>query len=214
MTTGTRGTGESNAWDGSRGRLLSRRGRLPALGLLAGVLALEPALTVPFVARGQTRSSSTPPPTIPVPTVTLYAGTPPAVPTVRIPRPTPTAAPRRVRRHTVRRHAKRHRVAKRAPTPTPTPRPRQWWIVGYLTSYCPGSAGSLSASGVPVHYGMLANNYYAFGTRVRIPILGMIGTVEDRFGGDAAWNQFDVWSPSCFGTPTGYFKVAIIGRHR
>ena len=87
---------------------------------------------------------------------------------------------------------------------------RQTWIWAYLTSYCPGSAGWLSSSGRAVFYGMLANNFYAFGTHVYIPVLGMTGVVEDRQG-DYTWNHFDVWSPSCYSTPTGYFRVAVVG---
>jgi hypothetical protein len=63
---------------------------------------------------------------------------------------------------------------------------------------------------MPVFYGMLANDYYAFGTRVYMPVLGITGVVEDRFGGFNSWNHFDVWSPVCYGTPTGWFKVAIV----
>lgn len=87
---------------------------------------------------------------------------------------------------------------------------RQNWILAYLTSYCPGSAGWLSSSGASVFYGMLANNYYAFGTRVYLPILGITGVVEDRMAAGSAWDQFDVWSPVCYGTPTGWFKVAVV----
>jgi hypothetical protein len=85
------------------------------------------------------------------------------------------------------------------------------WMWAFLTSYCPGSAGLLAASGQFVFYGMLANDYFPFGTRVYLPVLGMTGVVADRFGGAIPWNHFDVWSPSCYGTPTGWFKVAILG---
>ena len=83
------------------------------------------------------------------------------------------------------------------------------WITAYLTSYCPGSAGWLSSSGMPVFYGMLANNFYPFGTHVYMPVLGITGVVEDHLGGFPSWNHFDVWSPTCYGTPTGYFPVAV-----
>jgi hypothetical protein len=83
------------------------------------------------------------------------------------------------------------------------------WITAYLTSYCPGSAGWLSSSGMTVFYGMLANNYYPFGTHVYMPVLGITGIVEDHLGGFASWNHFDVWSPTCYGTPTGFFPVAV-----
>ncbi len=85
----------------------------------------------------------------------------------------------------------------------------QQWIWAYLTSYCPASAGSVSSSGQLVFYGMLANDYYAFGTRVYLPVLGITGVVEDRVGAFISWNHFDVWSPICYSTPTGYFRVAV-----
>jgi hypothetical protein len=87
---------------------------------------------------------------------------------------------------------------------------RRSWILAYLTSYCPGSAGWVSSSGLTVFYGMLANDFYSFGTRVYIPVLGITGVVEDREA-DASWNHFDVWSASCYSTPTGWYKVAVLG---
>lgn len=86
------------------------------------------------------------------------------------------------------------------------------WIMAYLTSYCPGSAGWVASSGRTVFYGMLANDYYAFGTRVWMPVLNMTGVVEDRSGAFGGWNYFDVWSPTCYSTPTGWFRVAIVNR--
>lgn len=83
------------------------------------------------------------------------------------------------------------------------------WVWAYLTSYCPGTAGWISASGETVFYGMLANDYYPFGTHVYLPVLGLHGVVEDRFGGYRPWNDFDVWSPVCYSTPTGWFRVAV-----
>lgn len=136
-----------------------------------------------------------------VPTVAVFEATPVAVPTVSLPRPTATARPK-PRRHKARR---RQRVRKTAVKPAP---PHQTWILAYLTSYCPGSAGWISSSGAPVFYGMLANDYYAFGTRVYIPVLGIVGVVEDHLA-DASWNHFDVWSPTCYSTPTGWFRVAV-----
>ena len=59
---------------------------------------------------------------------------------------------------------------------------------------------------------MLANNFYAFGTRVYIPVIGMTGVVEDHIGSGAAWNHFDVWSPVCYSTPTGYYRVSVLSR--
>ncbi len=83
------------------------------------------------------------------------------------------------------------------------------WIWAYLTSYCLATAGWQSSSGLTVFYGMLANDYYPFGTRVYLPVLGIMGVVEDRIGVFEAWNYFDVWSPICYSTPTGWFRVAI-----
>jgi hypothetical protein len=57
---------------------------------------------------------------------------------------------------------------------------------------------------------MLANNYYAFGTRVYLPVIGLTGVVLDRVGAGSFWNHFDVWSPVCYGTPTGWFRVAVL----
>lgn len=164
--------------------------------------------SAPFPGRAvwaQVQGSSTPT-SDQVPTVTIYSGTPLAVPTVNIPRPTPTPTPKRVH------HRKKHRrvkAAKHVAAPVKKRVPAERWFVAYLTSYCPGSAGWLSASGIPVHYGMLANDFYSFGTEIYIPVLGMTGVVQDREN-DYAWNHFDVWSPSCYGTPTGYFKVAVV----
>jgi hypothetical protein len=56
---------------------------------------------------------------------------------------------------------------------------------------------------------MLANDYYRFGTHVFIPVLGLTGVVEDRIGAFSMWNHFDVWSATCYGTPTGWFKVSV-----
>jgi hypothetical protein len=138
-----------------------------------------------------------------IPTVTLPTTQPLSVPTVSIPRPTavPTPMPR----------PHRHKQVK-AKKPAPAAKKQTvsgQWITAYLTSYCPGSAGWLSSSGMTVFYGMLANNYYPFGTHVYVPVLGITGIVEDHLGGFASWNHFDVWSPTCYGTPTGFFPVAV-----
>jgi hypothetical protein len=183
---------------------LSKRGRV-LLATAAGVLivAALPHVDRPqAVARAQEASPS---PTFAVPTVAVSQATPVDVPTVTLPQPTPTPTPKPVRKHRQKRHPPRAK-----PTPTPTPTVRETWIWAYLTSYCPGSAGWISSSGMPVFYGMLANNFYAFGTRVYIPVLGITGTVEDRQA-DYSWNHFDVWSSSCYSTPTGWFRVAVLG---
>jgi hypothetical protein len=127
--------------------------------------------------------------------VILPAQTSVPVPTVAVPRSKPKPKPRP-------KHANRHA--------THTPPSRYTWIWAFLTSYCPGTAGWISSSGTGVYYGMLANDYYPFGTHVYMPVLAMTGVVEDRFGGWVGWNYFDVWSPICYATPTGWFKVGIV----
>ncbi len=140
-----------------------------------------------------------------IPTVTLPTTQPLLVPTVSLPRPTavPTSTPM------PRPHRHKHASAKKRVAAVKKPAVAGEWITAYLTSYCPGSAGWLSSSGLTVFYGMLANNYYPFGTHVYMPVLGITGVVEDHLGGFPSWNHFDVWSPTCYGTPTGYFRVAI-----
>jgi hypothetical protein len=142
---------------------------------------------------------------VPVPTVVLPQSAPISVPTVSLPQPTATATPRPTKTRV-------RKAIKHPPRKTPTPQPSGQWITAFLTSYCPGSAGWLSSSGLTVFYGMLANNYYPFGTHVYIPVIGLTGVVEDHLNAFAAWNQFDVWSPVCYSTPTGYYRVAIQGR--
>jgi hypothetical protein len=149
-----------------------------------------------------------PTPTVSIPTVAVPETGVMVVPTLTLPQPTPV--PTRVKVHHKVKHAtpKKHAtVAKAKPTPAASQ-----WITAYLTSYCPGSAGWLSSSGMPVFYGMLANNYYPFGTRVYMPVLGITGVVEDHLGSFDVWNHFDVWSPTCYGTPTGYYPVAVVSQ--
>lgn len=141
-----------------------------------------------------------------VPTVAVPVGEPITVPTVTIPRPGHS--------HPKKKPGKSpSKATNKSPSKTSSGAARSQngtWIWAYLTSYCPGSAGLISSSGIPVFYGMLANNYYPFGTHVYIPVIGLTGVVEDH-AGDYMWNHFDVWSPVCYGTPTGWFKVAIEG---
>lgn len=155
----------------------------------------------PLVGHSLARALDAPTLTPVVPTVEVPTDPPVAIPTVSVPWPTPKPKPA-------------HKAPKKKSKGTsgsPSLRsPKETWVWAYLTSYCPGSAGWLSSSGLPVFYGMLANDYYPFGTRVYIPVIGMVGVVEDHVG-DYAWNHFDVWSPVCYGTPTGWFKVAIEG---
>ncbi|MGH2448725.1 MAG: hypothetical protein ACRDFS_09025, partial [Chloroflexota bacterium] len=147
---------------------------------------------------------------IPVPTVVVPQAGPAVIPTLVIPA-TPVPKPLKAKHttHHVSHHPAHRKARHRAHSRPRTP--RRQWVVAYLTSYCPGSAGSISASGLPVHFGMLANDFYAFGTHVYMPVLGMTGSVEDRDGDTGGWNHFDVWSAVCYSTPTGYFKVAIQG---
>lgn len=193
---------------------MSKRGRV----LLATVVG---ALIVVAVPRGDQAQpvaraeDAAPASTLTVPTVSVSQSTPVDVPTVTLPQPTltPTSTPRPVNKPVKKHRTKKHPTKKHRPPqakPTSTPKVRQTWFQAYLTSYCPGSAGWVSASGTPVYYGMLANNYYAYGTRVYIPVLGITGVVEDRQA-DYSWNHFDVWSASCYSTPTGWFKVAVVG---
>lgn len=144
-----------------------------------------------------------------IPTLTVPQSTPITVPTFTVPEPTPTATPVR---HRVVKHLHKAKTAHRASRKAVHASRQavaQQWVWAYLTSYCPASAGSISSSGQTVFYGMLANDYYAFGTRVYLPVLGITGVVEDRVGAFISWNHFDVWSPICYSTPTGYFRVAI-----
>lgn len=153
-----------------------------------------------------------------VPTVIIPPPTPTTTPTPTVtPTPTATVTPRPTSTPrptaTPKPKAKKHRSKPHVPVQrsTAVPAPHQVWISAYLSSYCPGSAGWLSSSGLPVFYGMLANNYYPFGTHVYIPVINLMGVVEDRLGAFPVWNHFDVWSPTCYGTPTGWFKVAVQG---
>ena len=137
----------------------------------------------------------------PVPTVEIPSSTSVAIPTVTILHRVSTPVPKA-------KHKAKH---KSRPSTTTAVSVNGQWITAFLTSYCPGSAGWLSSSGHSVFYGMLANNYYSFGTRVYMPVIGITGVVEDHMGFGSAWNQFDVWSPVCYSTPTGYYKVAVLG---
>ncbi len=158
----------------------------------------------------------TPVATVVVPTVSIPRISPVLVPTVALPRPTavPTAIPKpkpRVHQRSpkITKHpAVKHRAVKHAQV-RQMRQPKQQWVLAYLSSYCPGSAGGVGSSGLPVFYGMLANNYYPFGTHVYLPVLGITGVVEDHVGAFPSWYHFDVWSPVCYSTPTGYFRVAV-----
>ena len=177
-------------------------------------------VVVPTVALPQPTAVITATPEI-VPTVSVPSVSPVLVPTVALPQPTivltatPTPRPKvhqrhpKVAKHPVLKHsAVKHNAAKHVQVPQ-VRQPKQQWVLAYLSSYCPGSAGGLSSSGIPVFYGMLANNYYPFGTHVYLPVLGITGVVEDHVGAYPSWYHFDVWSPVCYSTPTGYFRVAV-----
>jgi hypothetical protein len=145
------------------------------------------------------------PATVTIPTVVVPSGNTVSIPTVTIPQPTATPTPTPTPRPKPKPKAPQHP----APKPTPVP-PQRTWIWAFLTSYCPASAGWQSSSGLPTFYGMLANDYYPFGTHVYMPVIGMTGVVEDRIGSYGMWNHFDVWSPVCYSTPTGWFKIAVL----
>lgn len=141
-------------------------------------------------------------PPVAIPTLVLPQQTSVSVPTVTLPQP--TATPRPITHHPYKhKHTRRVQVKRHIAPP-------ERWIVAYLTSYCPGSAGWLSASGQTVFYGMLANDYFPFGTHVYLPVIGITGVVLDRVGAYPSWNHFDVWSPVCYATPTGWFRVAVL----
>lgn len=150
-------------------------------------------------------------PTVVVPTVSV-PGQAVTVPTVAIPpRPTATPRPTPVKKAAAKHAKKTHQSKKKHAPRKQAPRaPAGTWIAAFLTSYCPGSAGWISSSGLPVFYGMLANNYYSFGTRVYLPIIGITGVVEDRVGAATLWDHFDVWSPVCYSTPTGWYRVEVL----
>lgn len=155
-----------------------------------------------FVLSQATELPATP---IAIPTVTIPHSPSVTVPTVTIPQPTATPRPTPIPAA----HSRRHRRARITRKVAAKRAPPEEWIWAYLTSYCPASAGWLASSGQSVYYGMLANDYYAFGTRVFLPVLGITGVVEDRVGAYISWNHFDVWSPVCYSTPTGWFRVAV-----
>lgn len=184
-------------------RHLTRVGYLLLLAMLVASTQIAQAQTGSRTQWSQVSGGrALDPPTVnpAVPTVDVPSDPPAAIPTVSLPKPTPKPT---------RAHAKKKKPAKTVRS-GPVRSQNETWIWAYLTSYCPGSAGWISSSGMPVYYGMLANNYYPFGTRVYMPVLGIVGVVEDHVG-DYTWNHFDVWSPVCYGTPTGWFKVAIEG---
>ncbi len=181
-------------------------------------------VVVPTVVLAQPTVMITATPEV-VPTVSVPIMSPVLVPTVALPQPTvvltatptPTQKPRpkvlrrhpKVAKHPALKHsAVKHGAVKHVQVPQ-VRQPKQQWVLAYLSSYCPGSAGGLSSSGIPVFYGMLANNYYPFGTHVYLPVLGITGVVEDHVGAFPSWYHFDVWSPVCYSTPTGYFRVAV-----
>jgi len=62
-------------------------------------------------------------------------------------------------------------------------------------------------------YGMLANDFYRFGTKVYLPVIRTTGRVQDRIGSFDSWSHFDVWSWDC-NTPTGWYRAAILTRRR
>jgi 3D (Asp-Asp-Asp) domain-containing protein len=76
--------------------------------------------------------------------------------------------------------------------PTSTP-----WFTVQATSYSPCSSGTITASGLPVHFGVVAMNTLPFGTHIEItpPAFGRSTfTVEDRIG---SGSQLDIFQPNC-----------------
>lgn len=82
----------------------------------------------------------------------------------------------------------------------------------YVVSSTCYSQGSITASGGPVYLGEVANNFLAFGTRIRLdrPVWGRrFFRVEDRIG----WgSQLDFYNPSesacnAYGRRTRGFSV-------
>jgi len=72
----------------------------------------------------------------------------------------------------------------------------------------------VTASGSWVREGIVANNYFPFGTKIRIPELygERIFTIEDRMSWKKSNNHFDVWFPSNwqaknFGSKYTYIEV-------
>lgn len=183
--------------------------RLARHGLVLADTEVQPTatatlVTIPTVIVPTSHPVFIPTVTVPQPTPTPTATAAPTSTPTSLPTATPTPVPILVPPH---HHAKPHhhpaQPRKQASPPTV-------WITAYLTSYCPGSAGWLASSGQTVFYGMLANDFYPFGTRVYIPVIGITGVVEDRIGAYNMWNHFDVWSPVCYSTPTGWYKVAVM----
>jgi len=186
----------------------------PVIAPTVSVPGVNPVV-VPTVALTQPTVRITATPEV-VPTVSVPSVNPVVVPTVALPQPTavltatPKPRPRVHQRHpkVTKHQALKHSAVKHVQVPQ-VRQPKQQWVLAYLSSYCPGSAGNLSSSGIPVFYGMLANDFYPFGTHVYLPVLGITGVVEDHVGAFPSWYHFDVWSPVCYSTPTGYFRVAI-----
>jgi len=179
---------------------LRRLGCLLVLGV-AGALVQAHTVSASHTMGGASTPTAT---SVAVPTVSVPPGNGASVPTVVIP-PKPTATPTHVKKPATHKKPSHHKKQKQHQPSKPS----GTWIEAFLTSYCPGSAGWISSSGMTVFYGMLANDYYQFGTKVYLPVLGITGVVEDRMG-FVGWDYFDVWSPVCYSTPTGWYKVEVL----
>ena len=73
---------------------------------------------------------------------------------------------------------------------------------------------NITASGIYVKDGIIANNYYSFGTKIRIPqIFGdKVFIVEDRMHWRKSNSQFDIWFPEYlqaknFGVKDTYIEI-------
>jgi 3D (Asp-Asp-Asp) domain-containing protein len=88
-------------------------------------------------------------------------------------------------------------------------------VTGYSSTYFEtDDTPHLTASGSLVRDGIVANNFYPFGTRVKFPeIFGdKIFVVEDRMNPKRDWYYFDIWFPSYseaknFGAKITYVEI-------
>jgi len=88
-------------------------------------------------------------------------------------------------------------------------------VTGYSSTYFEtDDTPHLTASGTLVRDGVVANNFYPFGTKVKFPDLfgDKIFVVEDRMNPQKEWYYFDVWFPSYleaknFGAKITYVEI-------
>jgi len=88
-------------------------------------------------------------------------------------------------------------------------------VTGYSSTYFEtDDTPHITASGTLVRDGIVANNFYPFGTKVKFPeIFGdKIFVVEDRMNPQKDWYYFDIWFPSYseaknFGAKITYVEI-------